>query len=55
MNLGDADLQDIVNDPEKVLNEIKIIPCACHTQAVERGVKMITRVSKSSMWTGKKR
>jgi hypothetical protein len=53
MDLGDADLQDIVNDAEKVLNEIKIIPC--HTQAVERGVKMVTRVSKSSMWTGKKR
>jgi hypothetical protein len=26
MDLSDADLQDIVNDPEKVLNEIKIIP-----------------------------
>lgn len=41
--MSEHDLNEIVNDPDSFRYELKDV--LCHTQPVERGVKMVTEVS----------
>jgi hypothetical protein len=45
MNMSDEDLKRIVFEPDEVLAGILDFPC--HTQSVERGIKLVTEAEKS--------